>query len=116
MTGFREALRTLPDAVFVDLMESDDAHRLVLDLPGVTPETADVTVEDGVLHVDARREKAVPSGFTYRREERSLFLDVDLPLPPDATEDGATATLADGVLTVTLPKAASQGRRIDVEG
>jgi len=115
MTGLRDALAEL-DAVFADLLESDDAYRLVVDVPGATADTTDVRVENGMVHVEARREKDVPGGFTYRREERSLFLDADLPLPPDATDEGATASLESGVLTVTLPKAASRGRSIEIEG
>ncbi|QDX40644.1 Hsp20/alpha crystallin family protein [Salarchaeum sp. JOR-1] len=115
MTGFRDALRELPDAVSVDLHESEDAYRIVIDVPGATVDTTDVRVEDGVLRVEARREKDAPAGFSYHREDRALFLDVELPLPPDATDGDAAASLDDGVLTVTLPKA-GRGRKIEIEG
>ncbi|WP_227261723.1 Hsp20/alpha crystallin family protein [Salarchaeum japonicum] len=115
MTGFRDALRDLPDAVSVDLLESEDAYRVVIDVPGATGDTTDVRVEDGVLRVEARREKDVPEGFSYQREDRALFLDAELPLPPDATDADATAALDGGVLTVTLPKA-GRGREIEIEG
>ena len=46
MSALRDALRDLPDAVFADLLESDDAYLLVIDLPGATAETVDVRVED----------------------------------------------------------------------
>jgi len=104
MSALREALRNLPEAVFADLLESEDAYKLVVDLPGVSPETVDVTVEGRRLRVEARREKDHPAAYRYLREDRSLFLDVELPLPPDATDDGAEATIDRGVLHVTLPK------------
>lgn len=104
MSALREALRSLPDAVFADLLESDDTYKLVVDLPGVSTETVDVTVEGRRLRIEARREKDTPSHFRYLREDRSLFLDADVPLPPDATGDGARASIDRGVLHVTLPK------------
>lgn len=104
MSALREGLRELPDAVFPDLLESEDAYLLVLDLPGVDPDSVEVGTEMGRLVVEARRAKDVPLGFAYVSEDRSLFLDAEVPLPPDATGTGAEATLGDGVLEVHLPK------------
>ncbi len=104
MSALREAMRELPDAVFADLLESDDAYLLVIDLPGVNDETVDVGVSEGRLEIEARREKDVPMEFSYLQEERSLFLDADLPLPPDATGADAEATIDRGVLEIRLPK------------
>jgi HSP20 family molecular chaperone IbpA len=104
MSALRDALQELPDAVFADLLESDDEYLIVLDLPGVTAETADIGVERGRLVIEARREKRLPPEFQYVRENRSLFLDAELPFPPDATGAGAEADMARGVLTIRLPK------------
>ncbi|MFB6131366.1 MAG: Hsp20/alpha crystallin family protein [Salinigranum sp.] len=104
MSGLRDALRELPDAVFADLLESDDEYLLVVDLPGVTAETAEIQVERGRLVIEARREKGVPPEFRYLREDRSLFLDTEIPLPPDVTGSGAEATMKRGVLELHLPK------------
>ncbi len=104
MSALRDALRDLPDAVFADLLESDDAYVLVVDLPGATAETTDVVAEDGRLAIEARREKATPEGFRYVREDRPLFLDAELPLPPDADGTAADAEMDRGVLEVSLPK------------
>ena len=104
MSALRDALRDLPEAVFADALESEDAYLLVIDLPGVTAETLDLRVEKGRLVIEARREKDVSTDFEYVRENRSLFLDVELPLPPDATGAGAEATVKRGVLELHLPK------------
>jgi HSP20 family molecular chaperone IbpA len=104
MSALRDALRDLPDAVYADLLEGDDAYLLVIDLPGTTSETVDARVEGGKLVVEARREKAVPPEFRYIEEDRSLFLDAELPLPPDATGADAAGTVEDGVLELRLPK------------
>ncbi|MFB6069834.1 MAG: Hsp20/alpha crystallin family protein [Halanaeroarchaeum sp.] len=116
MNGFRDALQTLPEAVFADLLESEDAYVLVFDMPGVTEDALEVTVTGRHMAIEARREKAVPEGFWFRQEDRSLFLDVDLPLPPDAASEETTARLADGVLEVTVPKTASDVTEVPIEG
>ncbi len=104
MSALRDALRDLPDTVHADLLESDEAYLLVVDLPGTTSETVDASVEGGKLVIEARREKAVPAEFRYVDEDRTLFLDAELPLPPDATGADATGTVERGVLELRLPK------------
>jgi len=116
MNGLREALRTLPEAVFADLLESADAYLLVFDLPGVTEDTLDVTVTGGRLTIEARREKDVPDRFWFRDERRSLFLDVEVPLPPNAAGAETTARLESGVLEVTIPKASATVTDVAIEG
>lgn len=104
MPTLRESLRNLPDAVFADLLESESAYRLVVDAAGVAPDTLDASVEGGRLRVSAHREKEVPEGFRYRVEERALFLDFEVPLPPDAAARVGSTEIERGVVTVTVPK------------
>ena len=105
MSALREALGSLPDAVFADVLESEEGYLLVLDLPGVTADTLEVTVEAGRLVIEGQRSKDVPREFRFVREDRSVFLDVELPLPPDATGQGAEGTVSQGVLELEIPKA-----------
>jgi len=115
MSGLRTALRELPDAAFADLLESDDAYRLVIDLPGVTADGLDLEARAGRLSIEARREKPADAEYSYVEEGRDLFFDVDLPLPPDVSAEGADAALDGGVLQVTLPKrSAVTGTDIEV--
>ena len=107
MSALRAALRDLSDAVFFDLLESDEAYLLVLDLPGVASDTVDVSVEDGRISIEARREKTIPEGYSYLEENRSLFLDAELPVPSDAAESEADASVDRGVLELLLPKRSS---------
>lgn len=107
MSALREAIRELPGGAFADLLVSDDAYLLVVDLPGAVAGTTTITAKEGRLHIEARREKDVPDEFSYRREDRPLFLDVDLPLPRDATGGEARAKMDRGILELTLPKRAT---------
>jgi len=104
MSKLREALQDLPEPVFADLLEDDDSYLLVIDLPGASAETTDISLERGRLHVEARREKAPDHEFSYVEEDRPLFLDAEIPLPPDATHEESEAEMERGVLSVLLPK------------
>ena len=103
MTRLREALGDLPEGVSADLHERPDTYLLVLDLPGATGETIELSL-DGEIRVEAAREKSVPEGYSYEREERGLFLDLSVPLPADANPRAATATVDRGVLELRLPR------------
>lgn len=116
MSRLREALGDLPDSAFVDVLESDESYCVVVDVPGVSAEDLDVRVDGRTLIVEAHRSKDVPAGFEYRTEERSLFLDLELPLPPDAGEAGSEATVDGGVLEVTLPKRGERGHSVPIAG
>lgn len=104
MSALRDALSDLPAAVFADLLESESAYLLVIDLPGATADTVEAHTEGHRLSIEARRAKDVPTGFEYVSEDRSLFLDVELPLPPDVSPDGISGSVDRGVLEITLPK------------
>ncbi len=116
MEQIREALATLPDAVFADLLESSSAYRLVLDVPGVEEDGLTLEATETTLSIEARRTKSVPEGFEYLTDARSMVLDATIPLPPDAEPEEASASLEQGILTVDVPKTASSGRSIPIEG
>lgn len=77
----------------VDVLESESAWRLVADVPQADKEALDLTVHEGVIRIRA----AIGEGGGY---ERSFRL-------PQGVDGGAVqAALADGVLTLTIPKPA----------
>ncbi|WP_076609564.1 Hsp20/alpha crystallin family protein [Natronorubrum thiooxidans] len=115
MSALRDALRDLSEDVFFDLLESEEAYLLVLDIPGVSSETLELSVEGGRIFIDAHREKDPDSDFRYLEENRPLFLEIDLPLPANAVGTEPEATVDRGVLELTLPKSPSSGETtIDV--
>ena len=116
MQPMRKALRNLPDAVFADLMESSDAYLLVIDLPGTTREDVRIEARRRRLEIEASRQKSVPDGFSYRSEERPLFLDATIPVPMDAVPGEASATMEHGVLEIHVPKTSHTVRNVPIEG
>jgi len=99
----------------VDLVDEGDAFVLVVDLPGVEAADVDLTVEERTVTVRAEREQ--DDGTDYvRRERRRHDVDRRVTLPAAVEETDASATLDDGVLTVSLPKrGGDEGTKIDVE-
>lgn len=92
----------------VDVAEYDDEITVVADLPGFDREEIDLTFRDGVLTISAERTVSTDeddeSGAYLRRERRSESMRRSISLPGEVSEEDASATYTNGVLTVTLPK------------
>jgi HSP20 family protein len=87
-------------------------------VPGFSPDEVSVTVDQGILTIDARHreEKEKKEKNCVRQERFSGRLYRQIALGQDVTGDQANATFANGVLTVTVPLAArSEPRKIPVQ-
>jgi HSP20 family molecular chaperone IbpA len=96
--------------------ETAEAWTLVAQLPGVTKDGLEVTAENGVVSLRARRRWQQPAGWTSLHRE-SYDADYALTLQHDNTVDAdrIQAELKDGVLRVSLPKVeAVKPRKINV--
>jgi HSP20 family protein len=101
-----------------DVMEEDDKVVVTTDLPGIDRENVELDLRDNVLVISAGKgeeEEAEKEG--YLRKERSFMRYYrEISLPDGVTEEGASAQLKNGVLTVILPKTKSvAGKRIQIE-
>ncbi|MCX7625619.1 MAG: Hsp20 family protein [Candidatus Sumerlaeaceae bacterium] len=86
--------------------ERDNAYIYRFDLPGVDKNDVKVTVENGRLTVEGKRESRVDEsrkGMTRREIFFGQFRR-DLILPPDADTNNAKTKLENGVLTIELPR------------
>lgn len=101
----------------LDVAESDSTFVVTADIPGFNRNEIDVRANDQTLFIDANREAATESDEeTYLRRERehySLSRSVGLPEPIDS--DGIEASLQNGVLTMTIPKAEPDSEETRVE-
>ena len=100
----------------VDLYETAEAFVVTAELPGLLRDDIDIRYNDGQLTLQGTRRTPDVPCERYHRVERGhggFFRRFALPTPVDP--EHISADLRDGVLTVTVPKAAGAGpRRIDV--
>ena len=99
----------------------EDEHNVYVEaeLPGLTMKDIDVSIDGGTLTIKAHRaETAVDEKTKVHRRERvtgEFGCAVSVPVEFDA--DKSSATIENGVLLVTLPKAAvARARKIEVKG
>lgn len=90
----------------VDLYETAENVVVTVDLPGVTREDLEISVEgETLLVLKGRRAAAESQGIEYACCERPagrFAREIELPAPVDA--GGVRAALRDGVLELVLPK------------
>ena len=88
-------------------------------LPGVSQEDLQVEIDRGMLTITARRHGVEPGErqHWYVREIQPSRFSRSLSLPFPVEAEGVTADFANGVLTLSLPKAeAAKPRRIQIGG
>jgi HSP20 family protein len=101
----------------VDVFETAEAVRVVVDLPGVASSSIQVVLKSGVLIVAGLKEQPPPAAATTFHLLERTFGRFGRGVPIDRAFDGARATarLAHGELTVTLPKIPERrGRTIPI--
>jgi HSP20 family protein len=75
-------------------------------VPGLAEGDVSVYVEDETLILRGERQSAVPEGYqVHLRERAATAFSRKVALPGRVDAEAVTATLKEGVLTVTLPKA-----------
>ena len=101
--------RTSATAPAINVKESADDYEVEVAAPGMTKEDFNVHLnQEGDLHIkmeskkehtdDNKRSHYLRREFAYSKFEQTLIL------PDDVDRNNISARVADGVLTVTLPK------------
>lgn len=101
----------------VDIKENETAFVAHADLPGLSKEDIEISIEDNLLSVSGERKLESQSGDgSYHRIERSYgAFRRSFALPRGIDASKVEATFQDGVLTLTLPKSeAARARKIAV--
>jgi HSP20 family protein len=105
----------------MDVAERGDAYIVQAELPGVSPDQVDVSFEQNVLTIRGTK----PAGFDVQNEgELRVFaaervhgsFERSVRLPEFVNADRISASFANGLLTITVPKAeAAQPRKITID-
>jgi HSP20 family protein len=103
----------------LDVYQTKDNVMIKSTIAGVKPENLDITIANDMVTIRGERKKdeeVKPEDYFYQEcywgpFSRSIILPVDIDV------EGVSAELKDGILTVTLPKAAkAKTKKIRVRG
>jgi len=99
---------TIPVRVFMptaDIYETQDALKVILEMPGVEKGNVDVHVEDGVLNVEGRLDLTKYKGLQPLYTEYNIgHYSRSFRLSNKINQEKIGAELKEGVLSLTLPK------------
>ena len=98
---------TRATAPAINVLESNEAYTVELAAPGMKKEDFNISLnQDGDLNIkmEARHNEDEPKGHYLRREFNYSKYEQTLILPEDVDRQKIGAHVADGVLTVLLPK------------
>jgi HSP20 family protein len=100
----------------MDVWQTDDGFHVFLDLPGVDPDSVDITTERNVLTITAERRPEYQQGQNVVIAERPQgTFTRQLQLGDTVDSENIQASYGDGVLHLTLPiTQAAQPRRVQV--
>ena len=110
--------RSFAPSVFPRINVHDGGESLILkaDVPGLSEKDVQVTINEGGVALAGERGVAPPEGYSAHRQERShVKFSRTFQLPCKVDPEKTTATVKNGVLTITVAKAAeAQPRQITV--
>jgi len=100
----------------VNIYETDDRYVLQAEMPGVTKDGLEVTLEGNTLTFVGRRQDEPVAGDVLYRESRGANYRRVFELDPAIDSEKVAAEMRQGVLTLTLPKAERvKPRRIEIK-
>lgn len=110
----RRALQNRERTLGVNILEQEDAYLLSALVPGLKAEDLNIQVLEDVVRIQGEY-KADENDYLVHEIPNSPFMRT-LRLPAAIEADHVEAKIADGVLTLTLPKAESaRPRKISVK-
>jgi HSP20 family protein len=90
----------------VDIKEEENKLVVTTDLPGINKEDIEINLKEDMLEISAKsgKEKETEDEGYIRREREYTRFYRAVRLPTSVKEEGTTAKIENGVLTIMLPK------------
>jgi len=90
----------------IDIKDEEDKLVVTTDLPGINKEDVEINLKEDMLEISAKsgKEKETEEEGYLRRERTYTRFYRAVSLPTSVKEEGSTAKIENGVLTITLPK------------
>lgn len=91
----------------INLVEAESKFILTAEVPGLGEKDVKVTLDQEVLTISGERKlQALEGHWAHQQERNSVSFSRSLSLPCRVNADSTTATVKNGILTVTMEKAA----------
>ncbi|MGW4077989.1 Hsp20/alpha crystallin family protein [Streptomyces asiaticus] len=98
-----------------DVTEADDAYHIELELPGVDRKDVDIEINGQELAVTGEIKERERKGIMRQSSRRTGRFEYRLLLPGEVNTEDVAASMSSGVLTITVPKAATaKPRHIEI--
>src|SRR4051794_35223935 len=98
-----------------NISATTDEYLIEVDMPGVSKEGLEVTVQGNELTIIGRRADQTPAGNAYYRESLDADYCRSFDLGPDVDTSKIRAEMQQGILKLHLPKSERvKPRRIDI--
>lgn len=108
--AFGEVSAAVPWSPMADVYETGDAYIVEAEVPGAHKDQMDIQLNERELVVSGDITER-QDGRLRRKERRRGRFEYRVYLPGDIDPDGVRAELSEGVLTVVVPKSATEKNR-----
>ncbi len=112
--GFGQSGATFP---YTNMYDDGEKLTLLAEVPGMSRDELQVKIQGNYLELSGGRETKVPEGYkAHRVERRGSSFTRSFTLTTDVVMDRIEAELDDGILTLTMPKAAAaKAKQIEIK-
>ena len=100
-----------------NLYDDGNTFEIKAEVPGLSKEDLNIKIQGNYLEMSGTRKSDAPEGYKSHRTERgAATFTRSFTLPADVDVEKVDATLKDGILTLSLPKAeAAKPKQIAVK-
>ena len=100
-----------------DIIETEEKYQIVMDMPGVSQDKIDITLDKNTLTINGQTIQEAPDGYSLAHAEfRNGDYERSFRLTDRIDREKIQAVFTDGVLRLDLPKAEeAKARKIKVK-
>lgn len=103
--GFGQSTTTTPHT---NMYDTGEQFILQAEVPGLSRDDLEIKIQGNYLELSGTRKTEIPEGYkAHRVERRDSSFTRSFTILTDVDVDRVVAELSDGILTLTLPKAAA---------
>ena len=91
-----------------DIKETESGYEMQVDMPGFDKKDIRVSLKNGYLNVEAKKQEREEDKHSYIRRERNYSCSRSYYVGEGVKEEDVKAKYADGILSLSVPKKAKE--------